>query len=199
MSELIDALLAESGLPGDPVLRELLTELERDSTAVRPMPSAELAALLNPSRAPRRAPARTRTAVITGIFVVGALALGTGAAAASPEVRSAVGSALGAIVHLVAPAADVPWLDTNADAHPGAGTGAAPSDAGSTPTPTATPSPSPSDNSNASTTGQTNGVGHRDDHGKGNNSGSSHGHGSGNQSGHGTGTGRGNGGPAPAP
>jgi hypothetical protein len=167
MSESIDGLLTESGMQGDDHLRELLDELERDSIAVRPIPSAELAALLTRRPSPRRVP-RSRTAVITGIVVVGVMGLGAGAAAASPSVRSVIGSAVGAIVDVVAPGADIPWLDSNDNAEKGPVTGAKTPEGDPDPATTPTASdPTPVDNSHASTTGSTNGVGHSDDHEEG--------------------------------
>src|SRR4051812_43616736 len=108
MSELIDVLLAESELSDHAMLRDLLGELEREATAARPMPSAALSELMSPRRtAPSHAhtrgarrPSFGRGAVITGVVVIGVLGLGVGAAAASPDVRSAVGAGVAVIAHL---------------------------------------------------------------------------------------------------
>jgi hypothetical protein len=210
MSDLIDALLAESELQDDLVLRDLLGDIERDATAVRPMPSAELMGLMEPrrvrsDRTMRRGPVAGRAVIITGIVVIGVLGLGAGAAAASPEARSVIGAGVAVIAHLFEP---VPA--GKAPAPPGGSTHSA--GIGGTPEPSVTATPSPSgdtpgaDHSN----GEGVGVGSQNaggsnsgessaGHSDGSNSGDGHGNGKGNQSGHGTGTGQGDGGPAPTP
>ena len=99
MTDQIDRLLAEAQMTDDPELRGLLAELHRAATSVRPMPSAELSALMLPGR---RRPALGRRGVVTALVVVGMLGAGVTAAAASPDVRSAAQQAFqvvtGAIV-----------------------------------------------------------------------------------------------------
>ena len=113
MSELIDLMLAESELEDDVTLRRLLDELEREATAVRPMPSAALSELMRPrrtgpshsvARPTRRRSVAGRGALITSIVVIGAIGLGAGAAAASPDARSAIGAGVAVIAHLFEPA-----------------------------------------------------------------------------------------------
>jgi len=197
MSDPIDLLLIESELEHDTVLHDLLAEIEHEATAARPMPSAELSALMSPrpvaAHRPRRHSFSGRSAVITGVVVIGVLGLGATAAAASPEVRSAIGAGVAAIAHVFQPALDAPE-PAPTPRHPAAGT-----DAPSTgpsggptadPTADATGEPSPSADATAGA----------DDHsGSSGKSGDGDGNGKGNQSGHGNGTGQGNGGPAPTP
>jgi len=113
MSEFVDVLLAESELSDDMLLRELLGELERETTTVRPMPSATLSALMSPKRplsarvgtrgARRRPSFAARSAIIASAAVIGVVALGAGAAAASPATRSAIDAGVAAIAHLFEP------------------------------------------------------------------------------------------------
>src|SRR4051812_6354113 len=201
MSELIDVLLAESELPDDAVLRDLLGELEREATAVRPMPSAALSELMSPRRATpshahtrgaRRRPSFAgRGAVITGVVVIGVLGLGAGAAAASPEARSAIGAGVAVIAHLFDPPATAANTPRSVPGSAGDATptpdGTESPDPTQSPEPTQRPQPSPSATPSPSDDGS-------DGHGK---SGETHGNGKGNQSGHGNGKGQGNGGPAP--
>jgi hypothetical protein len=189
MSELIDVLLAESELPDDPALRQLLGELEREATSVRPMPSAALAALMSPrgtaaghtaTRRPRRPSFAGRGAIIAGVTVIGVVGLGVGAAAASPDARSAIGAGVSAIAHLfeTAPATREPAPTKAATPPPALGSTSEPTP---TPTTTLTPTPDPSESA-GSNSGKDSGKGS----GK---SGDTHGNGDGNQSGHGNGKG----------
>lgn len=130
MSEFIDVLLAESELSDDALLRDLLGELERETTTVRPIPSAALSELLSPRPAPsihvgtrsaRRRPSfAARSAIIASAAVIGAVGLGAGAAAAAgPQGQSAIGAGFAAIAHLFepAPASELP-APTKRGAHP---------------------------------------------------------------------------------
>jgi len=94
VTDQIERLLAEVQLSDDPELRGLLTELHRAATSVRPMPSAELSALMAPGR---RRPGMRRRGVVTALVVVGMLGAGVTAAAASPDVRSAAQQAYQAV------------------------------------------------------------------------------------------------------
>jgi hypothetical protein len=112
MSELIDVLLDETELHDDLALRELLGELEREATAVTPIPSAQLSQLMTTRRVSSAASARRvsfvrRGAIIGGIAVAGVLGLGAGTAAATPEGRSMIGAGVAAIAHLFQPATAV--------------------------------------------------------------------------------------------
>jgi len=186
MSDRIDLLLTESELDHDTVLRGLLGDLEREATAVRPIPSAELAALMTPhsagARRARRRSFAARSALITGIAVIGALGLGATAAAASPEARSAIGAGFAVIAHLFGPADASPPAPTPRHSGP---VGSDEPSSGSTAEPSSDPTSGTDDNPGSS--------GHSGD-GK---SGDTHGNGKGNQSGNGSGKGQGNGGPAP--
>jgi hypothetical protein len=204
MSELIESLLTETELGDDDALRELLCEMEREATSVRPMPSAALAELLRSPDAhqPVRRPAiRGRGAVITGAVVIGLLGLGAGAAAASPDVRSVIGAGAANIAHLFEPATAEPRAPRDGATHS--------PKSPSSPDSSETVAPEPSDRaSDRSASGHGGGSqsanesgpgsaasGHSDD----SNSGATDGHDDGNQSGNGNGKGQGNGGPAPAP
>jgi len=202
MSDPIDLLLTESELEHDTVLRDLLGEIEHEATAVRPMPSSELSALMYPQSAAARRPRRRsfagRGAVITSVVVIGTLGLGATAAAASPEARSAIGAGVAAIAHLFQPALGAPE-PAPTSGHPASGTSDVPStgpsaDASDGPSadPTADPTGGPSPSADAT-------AGADDRSGSSGKSGDSHGNGTGNQSGRGNGKGQGNGGPAPTP
>jgi len=107
MSELIDVLLDETELHDDLALRELLGELEREATAVTPIPSAALSELMTPRRAGSRRTTRrpslaSRGVIITGVVVIGVLGFAAGAAAASLEARS-IGAGVSAVAHLFGP------------------------------------------------------------------------------------------------
>lgn len=106
MSDPIDRLLFEEGMGDDAELRGLLAELKRDATSVRPMPSAELAALMVPAR-PRSAVRRHR-GLVTAVIVIGTLGVGATAAAASPEVRAAAHQVFQAVTGAVLPGTNVP-------------------------------------------------------------------------------------------
>jgi len=141
MTDQIDRLLAEAQLTDDQELRGLLTELHRAATSVRPMPSAELSALMVTGR--RRSTIRRHGGVVTTLVVVGVLGAGVTAAAASPEIRSAAQQAYqvvsGAIVSGAAGFAAH-------DKHGVSGPPAAPfGPASSSPHPNATDHPEPSD------------------------------------------------------
>jgi hypothetical protein len=90
MSDQILELLAEEGMEHDAQLSALLSCVRVEATGVRPMPSAAVAALMpaRPGRASRGARTHRRR-VLTGLIVLGSLGVGVGAAAASPDVRSA--------------------------------------------------------------------------------------------------------------
>ncbi len=103
MSDVIERLLVEADMVDDTLLRDFLAELEEAATAVRPLPSAELAALLVP--APRRSAGGRRRVIITTMIVVGTIGAGATAAAASPEVRDATGRAIEAVVGALLPSA----------------------------------------------------------------------------------------------
>lgn len=107
MSELIDRLLDETELHDDLALRELLGDLEREATAITPIPSVALSELMTPRQAgSRRATGRrsfaSRGVVITGVVVIGVLGFAAGAAAASLEARS-IGAGVSAVAHLFEP------------------------------------------------------------------------------------------------
>jgi hypothetical protein len=102
MTDVVEQLLVETDLVDDIPLREYLVELQNTARAVRPMPSAELAALLVP--APRRTAGRRRRVIITTMIVAGILGAGATAAAASPEIRDATGRAIQAVVGTLLPA-----------------------------------------------------------------------------------------------
>ncbi len=108
MTDQIVQLLAEAGMSDDDDLLEELITMREDATAVRPIPSAELALLLRG----RRRSSLGRRGVITALVVLGTLGGAGTAAAASPDVRAAVGhavqSVVGAIVPGVSPAPDSP-------------------------------------------------------------------------------------------
>jgi len=107
MSEFIDQLLDETKLHDDLALRELLGDLEREATAITPIPSVALSELMPPRRAgSRRATRRpslaSRGVIITGVVVIGVLGFAAGAAAASLEARS-IGAGVSAVAHLFEP------------------------------------------------------------------------------------------------
>jgi hypothetical protein len=97
----IDDLLSEAHLSGDARLRDYLSDLEKAATADRPVPSAELAALLRP--APRRSSIHHPRMVITTLIIAGALGAGVSAAAANPEIREEAGKVLGVIFGTTVP------------------------------------------------------------------------------------------------
>ena len=147
MTDPITQLLVETQLADDIRLRELLAEVRDTATSVRPLPSAEVAALLVPSR--RRPSAARHRVLITTIVVVGTLAAGATAAAASPEVRGAAERAIQSVVGTLLPEP-------------------APVPGGTTASTDASPRPAPQ-NSSASHSGATDhpsGTGHpgQDDH-----------------------------------
>jgi len=102
MSDVIEQLLGETDMVDDTLLRDFLVELEEAATSVRPLPSAELAALLVP--VPRRSAGRRGRVIITTMIVVGTIGAGATAAAASPEVRDATGRAIQTVVGALLPA-----------------------------------------------------------------------------------------------
>jgi len=167
MSDPILDLLAEAGMSGDAELGSLLSSMRSDATSIRPMPSAAVAALM-PLRRGRRARGALagRRRIVTGLIVLGSLGIGAGAAAASPDVRSAAQqfaqTVVGALGSSAAPSVPVPTpashqpagvahpSNTGAPTHstptdrPGNGQGA--SHGGGTPTSapgTGSPSPRP--------------------------------------------------------
>ena len=90
MSDPILEMLAEEGMAHDAELSSLLFAVRAEATRVRPLPSAAVAALMpaRPGGTVRRAH-RGRRRVLTGLIVLGSLGIGVGAAAASPDVRTA--------------------------------------------------------------------------------------------------------------
>jgi hypothetical protein len=192
MSDPIEALLAETELDDDLVLRELLGEIEREATSVRPLPSAALREAMGAGQS-RRGRVAGRTGVVIGVAVIGVLGLGVGAAAASPDARSAIGAGVAAIARLFhpAPGAQTPPAPDVVTSPPRDADSPSPSPSPDPPSPSATPSPSSSEHGSGSDDSKGGGSG--------SDSGSTHGNGKGNQSGHGNGKGRGNGGPAPTP
>jgi hypothetical protein len=74
-------------MSGDAELHRLLNDLQKDATAIHPMPSAEVAAHMVPAR--RQSVISRHGAVVTALIVVGTLGVGVTAAAASPDVRAA--------------------------------------------------------------------------------------------------------------
>jgi len=90
MSDEILEMLAEEGMSDDAELSSLLKAMRSEATSIRPMPSRAVADLMSPRRRPtaRRAIAGRRR-IVTGLIVLGSLGVGAGAAAASPDVRSA--------------------------------------------------------------------------------------------------------------
>lgn len=90
MTDAILELLAEEGMSDDAELRSLLSAMRSEATSIRPMPSQAVADLMSahPESTARR-PLAGRRRIVTGLIVVGSLAVGAGAAAASPDVRSA--------------------------------------------------------------------------------------------------------------
>jgi len=118
MTDVIEQLLVETDMADDILLRAFLVELEEAATAVRPLPSAELGALLVP--APRRSVGRRRRLIITTMIVVGTIGAGATAAAASPEIRDATGRAIQAVVGaLVPPASTIPGPGSPSPSVPG--------------------------------------------------------------------------------
>jgi hypothetical protein len=134
----IDLLLVEAGMSDDAELRALLADFERELTSVRPMPSAELAALMVPVRSP--AAVRRRGGVITALVVIGTLGAGATAAAASPAVRDAAHQVFQAVTGAVLPGTTVPGPDQKG------GPGVAPTHSNpASPHPGATDHPGPGD------------------------------------------------------
>jgi hypothetical protein len=101
MTDPIEQLLSETDMVGDKVLHDFLTELQQTGTSVRPMPSAELAALMTPIS--QRSTLRRRGAIITALIVVGTVGVGVTAAAASPEVRAATTQVFQSVIGTVLP------------------------------------------------------------------------------------------------
>jgi hypothetical protein len=90
MSDAILELLAEEGMSDEAELRSLLNAMRSEATVIRPIPSQAVADLMTtrPARTVRRAVVGRRR-VVTGLIVLGSLGVGVGAAAASPDVRTA--------------------------------------------------------------------------------------------------------------
>lgn len=90
MSDAILDLLAEEGMSNDAELSSLLVAMRSEATNIRPIPSQAVADLMSarPARTVRRALAGRRR-IVTGLIVLGSLGVGAGAAAASPDVRTA--------------------------------------------------------------------------------------------------------------
>jgi hypothetical protein len=90
MNDPILDMLAEEGMSDDAELRSLLNTMRSEATSIRPMPSPAVAELMSarPARVARR-PLVGHRRIVTGLIVLGSLAVGAGAAAASPDVRSA--------------------------------------------------------------------------------------------------------------
>ena len=127
-----DDLLDEEGMRHDAKLRAFLTEWSSEATAVRPLPSPQVSALM---RRRRRRGGSHRTGVIIGLIVLGSVGAGAGAAAASPEVRQAAGQVMGGVIAALAPAAPAPVNPTTSSSGSGATT---------TPSPTPTVDDDPS-------------------------------------------------------
>src|SRR4051812_22770253 len=98
----IDDLLDEEGMLQDAKLKSFLSGWSADATAVRPMPSPAVSALMR--RRHRRTGSR-RTGVIITLIVLGSVGAGAGAAAASPEVRQAANQVMGGVFGAIAQAA----------------------------------------------------------------------------------------------
>jgi hypothetical protein len=147
MTDQIDQLLSQTGMADEAQVREFLGELQHASTSVRPLPSAELSALLVMS--PRRSGAHRRRLAITALIVVGALGAGATAAAASPDVRAATGQAVQAVVgaFLAGTGASSTPATTGPTATPTPGSSKAASDGHPSPThhPDMTNHPQPND------------------------------------------------------
>lgn len=140
MTDPIDQLLLEAGMSDDAELRELLLEFQRTATSIHPMPSTEVAALMRPSRP--RTGLRRHSGVVTTLVVIGTLAIGATAAAASPEVRAAAQQAFQTITGALPPGTTVPGNP----GHHGVTGSPAPSGANSAfPHPGASQHPGPSD------------------------------------------------------
>ena len=101
MPDTIDVLLIESDMADDAALRDFLRELQDTTTSVRPMPSRELAAILEP--VPRGSRGHRRRALFTTVIVVGTVAVGATAAVASPEVRDTTQRAVQTVVGALLP------------------------------------------------------------------------------------------------
>jgi len=204
MSDLIETLLTESELHDDVALSELLRKLERESTSVRPMPSPALAELMrspDAHRAVRRPAIRTRAAIITGAVVIGLVGLGAGAAAASPDARSAIGAGVATIAHLFEPTIAVPRTPQDGVTH----APQSPASLDSSETVAPVPSNNPSDQSasghgdGSQSAGDSNPSSAASPQADTSNPGETVGQNAGNQSGQSTGKGQGNGGQAPTP
>ena len=90
MTDAILELLAEEGVSDDAELASLLFAMRSEATSVRPMPSAAVAALMPVRRGgASRGRVAGRRRIVTGLIVLGSLGIGAGAAAASPDIRSA--------------------------------------------------------------------------------------------------------------
>jgi hypothetical protein len=90
MSDAILQLLDEEGLSDEAELSSLLIAMRSEATSIRPIPSQAVADLMaaRPPRTARRALGGRRR-IVTGLIVLGSLGVGAGAAAASPDVRTA--------------------------------------------------------------------------------------------------------------
>lgn len=102
MSDPVSRFLSENDISDDDALRSLLTQLERDATSVRPMPSPALATLL--ARPSRPSAIGRHRGAITALLVVGTLGIGVTAAAASPDVRAAAQHVFQTVTGTVPPA-----------------------------------------------------------------------------------------------
>jgi len=87
MNDAILEMLAEAGMSDEAELSSTLFAMRSEATNVRPMPSAAVAALMPARRA--RSGLAGRRRIVTGLIVLGSLGIGAGAAAASPDIRSA--------------------------------------------------------------------------------------------------------------
>ena len=115
----VDALLAEAGYTDDPGLRHVLLKLRELRVADVPLPSAELAALMDGPRTatvtvlePGKQPKKKRVAFTT-LAVAASLGIASGAAAASEEIRRGAEGTIMTIVRSFSapvPAAPAPAL-----------------------------------------------------------------------------------------
>lgn len=140
MTDPIDELLVDAGMADDLELQGALHAFRREATSVRPLPSAELAALMTPAR--QRSSRARRGGAIAAIVVIGTLGVGATAAAASPDVRSAAQQVLQAVTGAL-----LGTTGAGGPAHsgvPGATTSPSPHGSGA-PHPGASQHPGPSD------------------------------------------------------
>ncbi len=141
MTDPIDQLLLEAGMSDDADLRGSLLEFQRSATSVHPMPSTEVAALMEPTRP--RTGLRRHSGLVTALVVIGTLGIGATAAAASPEVRAAAQQAFQTVTGTLPPGTTDPG---NPGRHGGSGFSPAPSRSNSAfPHPDASQHPGPSD------------------------------------------------------